>query len=234
MRKTAHGWKVFDERAPVLIFAYSFGPGEANALAVKGTDGMVVISPPCRCPEGVLDDVAEFAPVKALVASNAFHHLGLPRWKARFPDAEVFAPAQSIARVEKHTKIDGIRPLVVAASITGPRVELVDMPFYKTGEVLVKVSMEDGSAWYVTDVIFNMRKLPPNPIAKIVFGLSRSGPGLRFNNISPLFMMADKSAHRRWITEEFRKDPPRWLIAAHGSTIDFREEPEAARKLFPR
>ena len=48
-----------------------------------------------------------YGAVRALIASNAFHHLGVPEWKSRFPDAAIFAPAQAIARVEKQSKLRG-------------------------------------------------------------------------------------------------------------------------------
>ncbi len=232
METTAHGWKVFDARTPILTYEYSFGPGVANALAVGGKEGLVIVSPPCRVAPGVQDDLAPYGAVRALVASNAFHYLGIPEWKARFPDAAIFAPAQSIARVEKHSKLGGIRPLSEAASICGAGLELVDMPHYKTGEVLVRIAGERGLAWYVTDIIMNLPALPANPIVNLLFRLSGSGPGLKFNNLAPLFMVKDKSALRRWIAGEFRKAPPDWLIAAHGDVVDLKANPAAGRALF--
>lgn len=232
METTAHGWKVFDARTPILLYDYSFGPGRANALAVGGSGGLIVVSPPCRVAAAVKDDLAAYGAVRALVASNAFHHMGLPEWKAHFPDAALFAPAQSIARVEKQSKLTGIRPLADAAAVAGPAVELIDMPHYKTGEVLVRIATGRGLVWYVTDVIMNMPVLPGNPIVKALFGLSRSAPGLRFNNLAPLFMVADKAALRRWLAAEFRKSPPAWLIPAHGDAVEFAAAPEAKRSLF--
>ena len=225
-------WKVFDAAAPILTYDYSFGPGIARALAVGCSSGLVVVSPPCRVEPGVLDELAQRAPVCALVASNAYHHLGLPQWKARFPDAAIFAPAQAITRVEKHTKLGGIRPLADAASLTGPRLELVDMPHYKTGEVLVRIATDRGAVWYVTDIIMNLPVLPKNPIVKGMFWASGSAPGLKFNNVAPLFMMKDKQAVRRWFADEFRKAQPKWLITAHGDDVDFAANPGAARSLF--
>lgn len=225
-------WKVFDARTPILTCDYSFGPGIATALAVGGKTGLVVVSPPCKVSRDVVDELLRHGAVRALVASNAFHYLGIAEWKARFPDAAVFAPAQSIARVEKHSKLSGIRSLSEASAITGPRVELLDMPHYKTGEVLVRVSTERGLVWYVTDVIMNLRALPNNPIIRLMFRVSGSGPGLKFNNIAPLFMVADKTALRRWLADEFRRAPPKWLIPAHGDTIDFSADPAAGRALF--
>jgi hypothetical protein len=232
VQTTPHGWKVFDAGLPILTYEYSFGPGTSTALAAGGRDGLIVVSPPCRVEPGVLDDLAPFGAVRALVASNAFHHLGLPAWKARFPDAALFAPAQAVARVTRKTGLGGVRPLADAAAIAGPRVELVDMPYYRTGEVLVRMTTDRGAVWYVTDIIMNWPVLPKNPVARIMFGLSGSGPGLKFNNISPLFMVKDRKALRRWFADEFRKAPPTWLIPAHGDVVDFTADAAAPRSLF--
>jgi len=232
MQATPHGWRVFDAERPIVIHEYSFGPGVANALAVRGRRGLVVLSPPCRVEPGVFDDLVPYGKVDALVATNAFHYMGLREWKARFPEARVFAPAQSVARVEKHSKLTGIRPLSEADAVAGDGLELIDMPHYKTGEVLVRITTTRGVVWYVTDVIMNLRALPANPLFHAMFRLSKSGPGLRFNNIAPLFMAADKLALRRWLTDELRKAPPAWLIVTHGEPIAFASDPEAQRSLL--
>jgi len=205
MQTSGHVWKVFDALTPILICEYSFGHGLANALAVGGKEGLFVISPPCRAGPQAFETLSQYGAVRALVASNAFHHLGIPEWKTRFPDAEIFAPAQSMARVAKHSGLRGIRPLAQAASIAGSRLELVDMPHYKTGEALARIVTDRGLVWYVTDLIMNMSVLPPHPLAKLMFRLTGSAPGLRFNNIAPLFMVKDKQALRRWVADEFHK-----------------------------
>lgn len=232
MHATPHGWQVFDAERPILTYEYSFGPGIANALAVRGRRGLVVVSPPCRVAPGVFDDLVPYGKVDALVASNAFHHMGLREWKSRFPDAALFAPAQSVSRVEKHSKLSGIRPLADAGAVAGEGLELIDMPHYKTGEVLVRMATSRGPVWYVTDIIMNLRALPANPVINLMFRMSRSAPGLRFNNIAPLFMVADKAALRRWLTDELKKAPPAWLIATHGDAIEFAANPEAQRALL--
>jgi hypothetical protein len=232
MDNTTRSWTVFDAETPILTFEYCFGPGLATALAVGGADGLVVVSPPCEVSDAAFDGLEKFGPVRALVASNAYHHMGIPQWKTRFPDAALFAPAQSIARVEKQSGLRGFRPLAEAADIAGPRLELIDMPHYRTGEVLVRIETAGGLAWYVTDVILNIPVLPPNPVARFLFRVSRSAPGLRYNNIAPLFMVKDKAALKRWLAAEAASRPPRWLIPAHGDIVDFQADPQAARKLF--
>ncbi|MDQ6620361.1 MAG: hypothetical protein M3Z31_11830 [Pseudomonadota bacterium] len=226
------GWVVFDARKPILTYSYSFGPAHAVALAVGGADGLVVVSPPRRVPAAGYDQLAQYGPVRALVASNAFHHLGIAPWSARFPDARVFAPMQSVARVERKSGVKGIRPLSEASAIAGPELELVDLPHYRSGEVLVRMTSERGPVWYVTDVILNLPELPRHPVAKVLFGLSNSAPGLRMNNIAPLFMVKDRAAQKRWFAAEFGKAAPRWLIPAHGDAVEIQSPATISRELF--
>lgn len=224
-------WSIFEAATPVLTWEYSFGPGECNALALGGRKGLVVVSPPCRAPANAFDELGRYGAVRALVAPNAFHNLGLAEWQGRFPDAQVFAPAQAVARVARRSGLH-VLPIAEAASLLGDRLEMVDMPHYKTGELLIRIASARGLVWYVTDVIMNMPALPHNAIAAVAFRLSGSAPGLRLNNLAPLFMVRDKAALRRWLAEEFCKAPPDWLIAAHGDAVDFKAKPDAGRKLF--
>ncbi|MGE5523533.1 MAG: MBL fold metallo-hydrolase [Rhodospirillaceae bacterium] len=232
MQSTASGWKVFDAEMPVMTCEYRFGPGTSTALAVGGARGVMVVSPPYHPDDALFDALAPYGPVVALIASNAFHHLGLPEWKRRFPEAPVYAPAQAIARVERKTKITGIRPLADAAGIAGRDVELIDMPHYKTGELLVRIKSSRGLAWYVTDFMMNMPELPRNPIGRLMFKLTNSAPGLKFNNLVPLFMVKDKAALKHWLAQEFDKAPPQWIIAAHGDIADVGADRNAVRALF--
>jgi hypothetical protein len=190
-----------------------------------------VISPPAGIARGAMEQLRGYGPIRALVAPNAFHHLGLVDWHTRFPEATVFAPQQSIERVKRHTKIDDIRPLSEAASISGPRAELVDMPHYRTGELLLRIRTEAGIVWYVTDVITNLSELPRNPLFKLLYRVSGSAPGLKFNNFAALAMVRRKKALKRWLAEQIDAAPPRWLIPAHGEIAAIGDQPETLRRV---
>jgi hypothetical protein len=232
MDAATKGWTVFDATRPLLTCGYSFGPGFATAIAVGGAEGLIVVSPPSTASADSFAVLERSGKVRALVAPNAYHTMGIAAWKERYPDAEIFAPAQSIARVEKVSGMRGIRPIAEIGEIAGPRVRFLDMPHYRTGEVLVCADTDRGLAWYVTDVIMNMKTLPGHPVARFLFRVTASAPGLRFNNIAPLFMMKDKRAVRRWLAAQASEQKPRWLIPAHGDIVDLESDRAAAERLF--
>lgn len=229
MKTTPNGWKIFDLETPVLSYEYSFGAGTAHTLAVGTGDGLIVISPPCNVSPAVMDDLSRFGSVRALVAPNGFHHMGLASWKQRFPDAPLFAPAQAIARVAKQTGLSGIRPLA-EASLTGPKLELIDMPHFKLGEALVRIQSGRGLVWHVTDVLVNLPELPSHPLAWLAFKLSGSAPGLRFNNLAGLIAVKDKKALKQWLTAQIDATAPSWLIPSHGDVVDLSQNLPALRQ----
>jgi hypothetical protein len=213
-------------------FEYSCGAGTATALAVDVGGGLLVASPPCRVADGAFEALASRGPVRALVATNAFHTLGLTPWKARFSEAAVFAPPQSLQRVTKVSGIGGIRPLSEAAALTGERVALVELPYFRTGEALIKVRAAEGLLWYVTDILLNLPRLPSHALFALLFKLSGSAPGLRINRIAPLFMVRDRPALWQWLAAEARRDRPRWLVPAHGDSVDLAATPTRLEELF--
>lgn len=213
-------------------FEYSSGPGSATALAVDMGAGLLVASPPCRVPDHAFEVLAARAPVRALLATNAYHTLGLAPWKARFPDATVFAPPQSLRRVTKVSGVGGIRPLSEAAALTGERVALIELPYFRTGEALIKIRTAEGLIWYVTDILLNLPRLPSQPLFAALFKLTDSAPGLRINRIAPLFMVRNRPALWQWLAAEARRDTPRWLVPAHGDAVDLAASPTRLEKLF--
>jgi hypothetical protein len=211
-------WILVDPNLPALTYRYSFGPGFADSLAFPIEGGMAVVSPPCNPTEAVFTELEKHGPVQALIAPNAFHTMGLAPWKARYPDVPVYAPAQSIPRAEKQSKLTGIRPIAELFPRLGDKVEIDDMPHYKTGELLVRWKVEGGWAWYLTDVIMNM-----NPAPKGLFGLvfrwTKSTPGLRRNALAGQFMVKDKKSLYAWLVAQAEKKPPQLLVMCHGDDV---------------
>lgn len=220
MTQANSGWTIVDERIPLLTYTYTFAPeATANTLAIGGPEGLLVLSPPSRPSEACFTELERHGKVRALVATNGFHHLGIPAWAARHPEATVFAPAQSVARVEKQSKVRGIRPIGEATPLLPKGVEIIDMPHYRTGELLVKITTDKDLIWYVTDVLLNIAELPKAFPIRQIFKWTGSAPGFRLNGVGPVFMVKDRKALYRWMREEAEKAPPTRVLPCHGAPL---------------
>lgn len=217
--KTA-AWELTGDNDAIRTLTYSFGPGVARSFAVRGPKGWVVVSPACKPTEAQFAALEESAPIAALVAPNAFHYLGIEAWKNHAPNAKIFAPAQSIARIQKKTGRVDLASVAEAAEYCGSDLVLDDMPHYKTGEVLTRVRDERGPIWHVTDVIFNWPSLPPSLLIKFLFSvLTDSAPGFKLSGPAAFLMMRDKKALYHWLKEETQKAPPVRIVPSHGGDV---------------
>jgi hypothetical protein len=201
-------------------FEYSFGRGRARTFAALGPEGWLVVSPPAALDSADVASLEARGPIAALVAPNAFHHMGMSTWHKRFPAAKLFAPAQSIARVQKQAGISGLSPMGDAKPFCGVALELLDMPHYRTGEALVRLQTDAGWVWHVTDVIFNFPKLPDSIVAKLLFSvLSDSAPGFKLGAPAAWLMMRDKRAVYRWLKDLAEREPPVRIVPSHGPDV---------------
>lgn len=211
-------WGIVESSLPAWSYTYGFGGGEARSLAVAVEGGVVVVSPPSRPSEAVFEGLAALGALRGIVAPNAFHTLGVAPWRARFPEVPVFAPTQAIARVQKQSGVRAIRPVAELSSMLGERVQIVDMPHYRTGEILVRWRVEGGWAWYLTDVILNL-KTPPGGVFGAVFRVTKSAPGLRRNAVAGTFMVRSRRALYGWLIEQAEQTPPRLIVPCHGEVV---------------
>ncbi len=223
MERTEGGWTVIDREAGVLFREYVFdkGEGRANCLAARLSNGqMLVVSPPTGLGEKEFAELLAFGEVGAIVAVNGFHHLGLEPWRERFPNARFFAPADAIARIRKKSSFRGkLEPLTAAAGLFDDVVKVVELPSTRMGETYAYARIAGGYAWYTSDLIINMERLPPNP-AGLLFRLTKSAPGLRLFNLAAKLMLKQPKRAYAEIAGAMRAHRPRVLVPGHGVPAD--------------
>jgi glyoxylase-like metal-dependent hydrolase (beta-lactamase superfamily II) len=221
------GWNVIDSDAAVLWREYSFSKGAyATMFVFRGTDGLVVVSPGSRMDPRALDALAELGRVRALVANNAFHHMGQKEWRARFPDAESYCPPGAVAALNKKAPGVPFRPLTELALPPNARWE--DVPGYKTGETILRVDAKRGPVWYTGDLLTNIQRTPGPPLSWL-FSLTDSAPGFRLFRLGVWVFIKDKKAVRQWMLNRLEKEPPAIVIPAHGPAVDASDVAEQAR-----
>lgn len=223
METTKHGWKILDRDAGVLLREYSFMPGAvATTLVFRGRgDGLVVVSPSSRTDPLALDELSEHGKVVALVANNAMHHLGQPEWRARFPEARSFAPANAIARIsKKHPTLPAFEPLEAAATLLGEAATIVDAPGFKAGNAFVTVRGARGTYWYPSDLIANIDALPSNLVFRLAMSLTDSAPGYKLFRPAVWLQVGDKPRVRAFVEQALGAlATPLTVVPAHGAPV---------------
>lgn len=213
------GWNAIETGAgPMWWREYGFTKGAwATMLAFRGTDGLVVLSPGNGVESRALDALAELGDVRALVATNAYHHLGQPEWRKRFPNAESYAPPGALPRLAKKAASVPFRSLAELALPAGVRWE--DAPGFSIGETIVRFDSPEGVVWYSGDLLTNIVRMP-GPPASWLMKLTGSAPGFRLFKLGTWLFVKDKKAVREWALERLAKEPPIAIVPAHGPAID--------------
>jgi hypothetical protein len=226
------GWNLIDESAGIAWREYPFAKaGWATTLAFRGSEGMVVVSPPAKLDSRAYDALAELGPVRALVANNAYHHLGQKEWRARFPDAESFCPPRAITALEK--KVAGVKFRSIAELALPSHVGWQEAPGFKTGETILHVGCKRGPVWYAGDLLANLQRTPPPPMGWL-FSMTGSAPGFRLFKLAVWLLVNDGKAVREWMLARIDAAPPAIVVPAHGPIVDCADVAEQARAQIRR
>lgn len=219
MKTTEHGWTIIDADAGVLSYSYEFNPGAtSNCFTARlASGGLLVLSPPTKVSREVVDDLAPYGAVEAIVANNGFHHLGIARWRELFPNARCFAAPGAKARIAKKSRDAGeLEPLRELEPLLADGVAVVETPSSRCGESWARAKIDGGYAWYGSDIFANMPKLPPNFVVRQLFKWTGSAPGYRLFNLAHKIVLKDRKATLRALLEDVRKHPPTVMVPAHG------------------
>lgn len=217
------GWTIIDAEAGVWMREYSFdGRATANCLVARMADeNLLVISPACNMTEAAFQTLQRLGHVGAIVANNGMHHLGLAEWTTRFPDATVHAPGAAMVRIrERSPGLGAILPLDRLNGRLRGRIHLVEAPFTRCGESVAIIRIRRGWAWFASDLLVNMEQIKaPLPI-RLLFRLTRSGPGYRIFNLAMKQTIKDRTAVLSWLSGELTQRPPVIIVPSHGKFLD--------------
>jgi hypothetical protein len=228
-----HGWSVIDADAGVLWREYRFsGSGLATTMVFRGADGgLVVMSPGTGLAAADYDALQEFGEVRALVANNAYHHMGQRPWRAHFKDAASYAPPRAVEALGKKVKDVPFRPLTELQLPANVRWE--DPPGFKTGEAILSVGTRRGPVWYAGDLLANIVRLPPAPF-RWLFQLSGAAPGFRLFVPAVWLLVKDRKALREWALGRLAQDAPAVVVPAHGQPVEVPDVAAQARVQLER
>jgi hypothetical protein len=219
---TPGGWTVIDEAAGILTREYAFAPNATARMMVAraGPGELVAISPAPRMPDTAFDELDRYGRVTALVSPNGFHHMGLPEWKARYPESTVHAEGKGRARVARNhpaLRVEGFDTL--RGRLDGT-IRVDALPGTRTGECWMRAAGTNGPVWYLGDTFMSQTEPPAGFLPRLIFStLFKSSPGFRANRVCLSLLLTDKPAVRAWMLDELRREEPAIAVTAHGAVV---------------
>lgn len=195
------------------------GGGWHNAMyVVRLRSGGLLVHSPTRMGDALLDRIEALGPVEVLFAPNHFHHLGLPRYRARFPEAIVVAS-------------EGARPRLLAKGYA-PVAELAEAEALlpegahwlrceglKNGEVFLSLDAGGTRTWIVCDAFFHETR-PTRGLRTLLFRGLGVAPGLRIGRTFGWVGLRDRRAYRAWLEQALERERPARILVSHGTPID--------------
>jgi hypothetical protein len=218
---TDGAWRPLTACGDVRVLKYSWGPANANALAVRlGGQGWLVVSPPRGAPAAVFDELADEGGVSALLAPNAYHYLGQVTWRQRFPAASSWAPSGALPRIAHKTKSAPFGRAEELARQLPDHVTLVFPEGQKSPDLLVRIAARTGElVWWLGDLFSNTTAADQIWPLRVVSRLAGSGPGYRRNARPELVYVRQRDAWLASVRSAVAAHPPSVVVPAHGDPI---------------
>lgn len=218
--KDLNRWQDLTRDGSVRWLKYSWGPATANTLAVRLEDGSwLVVAPSVGSASSVLGELSKDGTVSALIAPNAYHHLGQRAWRLHFPSAISYAPDGALPRLSRKSPDVPYRPASDLSETIHPRVSFLVPEGMKSPDMLVRVSDAGSTVWWMGDLFTNNAVADQNWLLRMISPLAGSGVGYRRNSKPGMIYVRNPKAWLHSITNALDAEPPTVVVPAHGNPV---------------
>jgi hypothetical protein len=187
-----------------------------NMSLVRLPSGGVLVHSPTFGDDGTFARIEQVGRPEVLFAPNHFHHLSLPKFRARYPDARAVCSDGARPRLTRkgHTGLGGLGDVRLAQGG-----QWIELPQAKNGEAWISLAGDGGPTWVVCDGFFNMAgaQVPPGLIGFLLRRLDVV-PGLKLGRTFK-WLLRDKRAYRAWLLDKLRSERPRRVVFSHGDPL---------------
>ncbi|MBE9168610.1 hypothetical protein IQ238_14200 [Pleurocapsales cyanobacterium LEGE 06147] len=221
-------WQELIEGTDVWVHEYGvLGYSQVNAFAVLLDDRtLAVISPPTEMTEADFAAIEEKGRVAALIAPHSGHDLGQAEWQVRYPDARAYAPTAALNQLNAL----GLRPFAPLSELSSSsKIEFREVPGTRKGGTIAIVKRGRRPIVYLDELVCNLRSLPEAFLAKVLFWLTGSAPGLKVNRVYSKLLCTNLPAVAQTAIDVLNDDPA--IVLAHGAPLVNSEDAMRVRAL---
>ncbi|MHB8418267.1 MAG: hypothetical protein ACYDCL_09335 [Myxococcales bacterium] len=184
---------------------------------VRLPGGGLVVYSPLFVDAGTFDQVERLGRPAVLVAPNHFHHLSLPRFVERYPEALAIATEVALPRLRRKGH-GSLRPHGEAAARLPADVRLLPCEGLASGELWL--SLGDGVArtLVVADAFFHVNRKVTG-VTATALRLLDVVPGLKVSRTFRLLALGDAGSYRAFVRAALERERPTRLVVSHGEPI---------------
>lgn len=188
-------------------------------------DGRLVIHNAMALEEPLMKEIEAFGKPAFILVPNAFHRIDAPRFKHRYPDAQVLCPEGAKKKVEEVVDVQGTYDSLPADD----RVKLHYLDGVAHGEGYLEVRSERGVSLVFNDVMFNTPHQPG--VSGFVMRLIGSTGGPKVTRVAKLFLVKDKRALKTQLEALAETANLIRVVVMHGDTAEGPAAPALLRQV---
>jgi hypothetical protein len=177
-------------------------------LARLPSGGLFVYSP-SWLGDDTFAQIEKHGTPEVLFAPNAYHHVSLEKFRARWPDAIACASAHSLERLTKKGH-PGLRDAATAPLPTDGKLLVAE----SAGETFLKVSDE----LLVCDAFANFTR-PITGIVGLAMKLFHVTGGVAIGSPFKHFIVSDRAKYKAWLLSMLDREQPKTIHFSHGEPI---------------
>lgn len=177
-------------------FSIPFNPLKRVMTIARRADGALVLHGLIALEESVQREVEALGEIAHLVAPSGYHRLDAARYRARYPNAKLYAPSGGRARVEKKAKVDATYEGYARDEATS----LVGVGGLADREGALVVRSERGVTYVMNDAIFNM-PAQGGLAGFVLANVTQSTGGPRVSRTARIGVIADRARYRAALEE---------------------------------
>ena len=173
-------------------FDIPFNPLKRVMTIARRTDGKLVLHGLMALEESAQREVEALGEIAYLVVPSGYHRLDAGRYRERYPNARMFAPAGSRARVEKVAKVDATYDEYESDRATS--LVYIDGLAQREGALVVK--SKRGTTYVMNDALFNMPEHQPGLSGFVLKHVTQSTGGPKVSRTARIGLVSDRAAYR--------------------------------------
>lgn len=203
-----------------------------NMYVIPLRDGRTLVHSPTWVGDDTFERIDALGQPGVLFAPNHFHHTGLSRFRARYPEALVVAGEGALPRLRAKGH-QGLHELAEAEPLLPEGARLLRCTGVRTGEAWLSCLDEGRRTLLISDAFFNVAA-PVTGIAGFMLRWMQAAPGLRLGATFIWLGVRDRSAYVGWVRETLAREAPARIAFSHGELLEGGDLSERLTDLIER